>query len=80
MEPPGAGGGEAAADGEAAAEGDTDAAVDGLELGGVEDVAALGVPGTCAFGDGAVPHAASNISATRGATRPPTFVTAVFKG
>jgi hypothetical protein len=74
MEPPGA------ADGEAAAEGVGDAAADGLELGGVGDIAALGVPGTCAFGDWALPHAASNISATRGATRPPRFVTAIFKG
>ena len=80
MEPPGAADGEAAADGKAAAEGDGDAAVEGLELGGVGDVAALGVTGAWAFGDGALPHAAISISATSGATRPPRFVTAMFKG
>ena len=50
---------------------DGEAAVDGLELGVLD---------ACALDVGALPHAASTISAAKGANRPTRFVTVIFKG
>jgi hypothetical protein len=59
-------------DGDAAGDGEAEAAVEGLELGAVGDVAAFSV--------GALPHAASNVRVTMGTQRLTRFFIAIFEG